>query len=782
MPDSLIDLAGLQVGAEQFLAAVLETTEQPIWIVDDDGAIRFANPAALAALGYERADELSGRNSHETIHYRRGRTPSRRAVPLLRPLATASRSRASSTGSSAATARRSRSPTSRSRSSSQDGRGAVVAVHRPRGPPARRRVLREHDAVLAAQQASLRRVATLVAGGAPRRPTCSPPSPGGRPRHRPPARRRVALRARRDGDRGRRLGRDRRTRSQVGTRWPLDGPTICAASGRPAAPRGSTTSRTIPGTIADAARDDAGSAPAPARRSSSTASSGARCRPTRPTPRRCPTTSRSGSSSSRSWSRRRSRPPRRQDELARLADEQAALRRVATLVAQGVPAAELFARRHRGGRAAARRRRRRDDPLRARRHRDRGRQLDGRGRGRRHRGRAAVAARRGEPRAADPERPGGPRASTTGATCPGPIADYVRTRLGLSSSVGSPILVEGRVWGNLAVHSTTGPLPRDTEERITRFTELVATAILNAQARADVQRLADEQAALRRVATLVARERQPAEVFAAVAEEVGRLLPVENTVDAPLRGRRERDRRRELGRARRRPRGRHAAARRGRERDRAGARARAGPRGSTTTRRRAARSAPACASSGISAAVGCPIVVDGRLWGVMVAAQTAPQPLPADTESRVAQFTELIATAISNVQARSDLAASRARIAAASDDERRRVVRDLHDGAQQRLVHTVVTMKLGASRRWRTTRTTAPSLLDEALEQCRAGGGRAARARARDHAGGADPRRAARGRRGARRADARPRRDRRGGRPAPAGASRRPPTSSSPRR
>ena len=67
---------------------------------------------------------------------------------------------------------------------------------------------------------------------------------------------------------------------------------------------------------------------------------------------------------------------------------------------------------------------------------------------------------------------------------------------------------------------------------------------------------------------------------------------------------------------------------------------------------------------------------------------------PTGVESRVGEFTELIATAISNVQAWSDLAASRARLVAAADDERRRVVRDLHDGAQQRLVHTVITLKL----------------------------------------------------------------------------------------
>jgi signal transduction histidine kinase len=78
----------------------------------------------------------------------------------------------------------------------------------------------------------------------------------------------------------------------------------------------------------------------------------------------------------------------------------------------------------------------------------------------------------------------------------------------------------------------------------------------------------------------------------------------------------------------------------------------------------------------------------------VIAAQGMAKALPAMTESRVAKFTELIASAISNVEARTDLAASRARIAAAADEERRRVVRDLHDGAQQRLVHTILKLKL----------------------------------------------------------------------------------------
>ena len=60
----------LGVGAEDFLGAVLRTIAQPVWVVDPEGLIRFANPAAIAALGYDTADDLIGRNSHETIHYR----------------------------------------------------------------------------------------------------------------------------------------------------------------------------------------------------------------------------------------------------------------------------------------------------------------------------------------------------------------------------------------------------------------------------------------------------------------------------------------------------------------------------------------------------------------------------------------------------------------------------------------------------------------------------------------------------------------------------------------
>jgi signal transduction histidine kinase len=84
--------------------------------------------------------------------------------------------------------------------------------------------------------------------------------------------------------------------------------------------------------------------------------------------------------------------------------------------------------------------------------------------------------------------------------------------------------------------------------------------------------------------------------------------------------------------------------------------------------------------------VGTPIDVDGRLWGAAIIASSEPEPHDPHTEARLADFAELVATAIANAQARDELMASRARIVTAGDEARRRIERDLHDGAQQRLV------------------------------------------------------------------------------------------------
>src|SRR6185369_8365379 len=88
-----------------------------------------------------------------------------------------------------------------------------------------------------------------------------------------------------------------------------------------------------------------------------------------------------------------------------------------------------------------------------------------------------------------------------------------------------------------------------------------------------------------------------------------------------------------------------------------------------------------------------PIVVDGTLWGVMNAGSRAPEPPGLQTEVRLAKFTELLATAIANAESRAELDASRARIVATADATRRRIERDLHDGAQQRLVSLALELR-----------------------------------------------------------------------------------------
>jgi signal transduction histidine kinase len=97
---------------------------------------------------------------------------------------------------------------------------------------------------------------------------------------------------------------------------------------------------------------------------------------------------------------------------------------------------------------------------------------------------------------------------------------------------------------------------------------------------------------------------------------------------------------------------------------------------------------------GIRAAVAVPVQAGGRVWGVSVAASQSPEPFPPATETRMAAFAELVATAISNAESRAELAASRTRAIAAADESRRRIQRDLHDGDQQRLADTILRLQL----------------------------------------------------------------------------------------
>jgi PAS domain S-box-containing protein len=395
-------------------------------------------------------------------------------------------------------------------------------------------------------------------------------------------------------------------------------------------------------------------------------------------------------------------------EVGRLAAEQAALRRVATLVAKEVPPSEIFANvadevaNALGGVGSSMFRDECDET-------------------------ATIVAVSGI------AIPVGTRLPTTGN---GVIANVLREgrpiwmdgdsmttgaiaargdELGIRAAIGCPIVVRGRVWGALgAARQDREPFAPGTETRLARFAELVATALANAEARGEVERLAQEQAALRRVAMLVAGGASPEEVFGAVTTEMADLLaadgitlcryePGENlTVLA------------------------HCGP--GAPEVPPGTRVRHdGASVSAEVRRtqRPARMESYADTHGhigdvierltFRSGVGAPIVVDGRLWGVTIANWMEEAPPPSGTEERMAKFSELLGTAIANADSRDQLVASRARLLTAGDEARRRVVRDLHDGAQQRLVHTIVILKL-AQRALRSGKGDASSLVDEALD------------------------------------------------------------------
>jgi signal transduction histidine kinase len=405
------------------------------------------------------------------------------------------------------------------------------------------------------------------------------------------------------------------------------------------------------------------------------------------------------------------------DELSKLVEEQAALRRVATLVAEESPAVKLFAKvaeevanllgpridssilRYEAGGAAtvvAVWGAQPVDGIRV----DARLPVDG----------SAVSAR--------VFREKRPVRVDDYAAADGAIADRA-AKHGIRSAVGCPILVQGRLWGAMVVaHHEPEPFPADTERRISQFTELVATAVANAEARSEVRRLADEHAALRRVATLVAEGATPTEVFDAVVAEVGQLIGAaqvgmmrfESSHEGTIVARR----------------GRRGVLRIGMRLPLEG--------DSVSTRvLRTGRSAridlveeghgvvaDAARSTDVGPTVGTPITVEGRIWGVITASWRPGAAPHTEAGERLAEFAELVGTAIANADGRDQLAASRARVLTAGDEARRRLVRDLHDGAQQRLVHTIVTLKL-AHRALGEDRERAESLLAEALDHAEAG-------------------------------------------------------------
>ena len=261
-------------------------------------------------------------------------------------------------------------------------------------------------------------------------------------------------------------------------------------------------------------------------------------------------------------------------------------------------------------------------------------------------------------------------------------------------------------------------LAAETAER-TRAGEALAASEASQRA------LADEQAALRRVATLVAGGVPPSRVFGQVTEEVARLLAMpganvmrydgartatvvggwseDGTLSLPLASTFDLDGETVVAKVLR----------------------SASPQRVDRYRDTRGDLAETLQRSGYRAAVAAPVTVGGRLWGALAAGTRSDEPLPEGVEQRLCDFAELVAQALANADAHEQLAASRARIVEAGDAERRRIERNLHDGAQQRLVALAVDLTLiGATlekdpRAARKTLTVAQDELAKGLEELR---------------------------------------------------------------
>jgi signal transduction histidine kinase len=263
---------------------------------------------------------------------------------------------------------------------------------------------------------------------------------------------------------------------------------------------------------------------------------------------------------------------------------------------------------------------------------------------------------------------------------------------GCCSLLAMPILGQGALQGVLLLENRLirGAFTAARLDAVELIAGQLTVSLRNTRLYAEYRRVADEQAALRRVATLVARSARPQEVFTAVAEETGRLLDADNSVlvryDEPSRTLVIAGAYLRSGAAPPTPIGGHLPL---------------GGYNVTTLVYETGRPSRidyehdsvsghtghvAASVWGFRSSVGVPVIIAGRPWGSLVVAQGRQELLPADAEARLAAFAELVATAIANAEASAEVAASRARVVAAADQARQRIERDLHDGAQQRLV------------------------------------------------------------------------------------------------
>jgi PAS domain S-box-containing protein len=275
------------------------------------------------------------------------------------------------------------------------------------------------------------------------------------------------------------------------------------------------------------------------------------------------------------------------------------------------------------------------------------------------------------------------------------VERYVAT--GESTMVGHPVeLPAMRADGSVFPVEIAITRPRLDGE--TQFTGFLRDATERKRAEKALRTLAEEQAALRRVATVVASAAEPEQVFGTVTEEVGRLLGANtaNMLRFEADGTGVVTGAWSTGGVRAVPVGTHSAL------DSptvAGLILRSGRAERVDTfDGMPGKTAEMLRGYGLRGGVGAPIKMGGRLWGAVIASTAETTPFPPGSEQRIADFSELVALALANAEAREQLAASRARIVHAGDEERRRLERNLHDGAQQRLVGLALTLRLSQAR------------------------------------------------------------------------------------
>jgi PAS domain S-box-containing protein len=717
MPSQPLEENDGQPVAPDVLVAALDAVEQPVWVVDASGLIRFANPAAVAALGYADGEQLLGRDSHETIHHHH---PDGRPFPaaecrMLRPRTTGETVTSDLDWFFRCDGSMFRVSYVSAPLEMTDGRGAVVAFTDIDARSRAEQALRDREARLADEQAALRRVGTLAARGASRDEVFTAI-----------ARECAALfgtavagtvdiaMVRFEGDSTQFVVASSGKFKEAfphGSRKPLGGENVASRVFRTGRAVRIDEYAIATGPIGEAARSlglrSAVGTPieVEGRLWGAMITGTAEDEPLPPDTeaRLGQFTELMAAAIANTESRARAN---------RLTEEQAALRRVATLVAQGTPSDALFSavcdevEALAGADASAVVRFETDDTV----------TVMGT-----HAGQHTVGARLElDPGyvVAEVHRTGrAARFDTEDPAAPG-MPEVVRAER-VRSGLASPIVVVGELWGAITAASRDRPLPAGTERRLADFTDLVATAIANTHARQQVSALADEQAALRRVATLVAQGASPAEVFDAVAAEMEGVLDADGVTvsryepDSVVT----------------------VLAHRGADAQKVPPGSRWNHEGENVTSvvRRTERPArmetyartdgqiaELVENLGVKSAVGAPIVVEGRLWGVIIANWRGDEQPPAGTEERMAQFAQLLDTAVANADSRDQLTASRARLVTEADEARRRVVRDLHDGAQQRLVHAIVTLKL-ARRAMRADDDKADELAGEALRHAEQG-------------------------------------------------------------